>query len=191
MKTSIAINSVIARRQSVRAFASDPLSDEVVSSLLEAGRWAPSSMNNQPWRFILVREPQALARVHAGLLEGNAWAKHAPALLIIAADPRDDVIAGDRLYYLFDCGLAVENILLQATDLGLASHPMAGFREEVIKEALGIPDASRVPVVIALGYPGRLEDLDAVTQEKELRPRTRKPLSEIVYVDGWEERWSD
>ncbi len=176
---------IIQRRESRRAFADTPVPPDVLEILFEAARWAPSCSNNQPWRFVPAVEPEALARVRDGLSRGNAWAKRAPVLVAVAANPADDANLNDRLYYLFDCGLAVENLLLQATACGLACHPMAGFHEDRVKTALGIPDDVRVITLIALGYPGNVEELDEATREKEQTPRTRKALEEIVFPNGW------
>lgn len=181
----LALLPVIDRRESRRAIDPRPLEPGILRAILEAARQAPSCANNQPWRFVTVDDPAVLARVHEGLNAGNTWAKRAPVLIAVAANPADDLISNERPYYAFDCGLAVENLLLQATEFGLVCHPMAGFKEPVVKEALGIPDEVRILVVIALGYPGNLADLDEATQAKELSPRTRKGYDEIVFMNGW------
>jgi nitroreductase len=185
-----AIHPLIRQRESRRAIDTRPIEREALLAVLEAARWAPSYGNMQPWRFIVVENAAALEGVRAALTPGNAWAKRAPVLIVGAANPADAKIVGDKPYYLFDLGLAVSHLLLQATALGLVAHPMGGWDERLIKQALAIPDEVRVVVVVALGHPGRLEDLDERTREKELRPRTRKPLTEIVFADRWGQVWS-
>lgn len=179
--------SLLAERRSLRAIDPNrPVSPDVLARLLEAGRWAPSSANNQPWRFIVVNEPDALERAHPALAPGNRlWADRAPLLLVVAANPGDDAIADGKPYYLFDCGLATENVLLQGHAEGLVTHPMLGFLEEPMRAALGIPDPYRVVIVVAIGWPGRIENLPANFQEREQQPRARKPLTEIVHYNGW------
>ncbi len=184
----MALVPLISQRRSLRAI--DPnkqISDTVLESLLEAARWAPSSGNAQPWRFIPVRERSALAKVREALKPGNrTWADRAPMLMVIGANPEDDSTTDEKEYYLFDCGLAAENMILQGIAEGLIMHPMLGWTEQLIKQALNVPDPIRIAVVIAVGYPGRLEDLNEKLQKKETADRKRKPLAEITHYDGWQ-----
>jgi nitroreductase len=183
------IIDAIRRRESSRRFAPTPVAPEEIELLIEASRWAPSYGNRQPWRFVIVRDPAVLARLHEALTRGNAYAKSAPVLIAVAANPLDGQIVDGREYYLMDGGLAVENLLLQAVALGLHAHPMGGFSEPIVRDVLGIPEDVRVLALIAVGHPGRLEDLDERTRERELRERTRKPLSEVCAYDRWQ--WPD
>jgi len=176
---------IIRQRASSRRFAATPVAPELIETLLEAARWAPSYGNRQPWRFVVVTAPDVLARVHEALTRGNAYARVAPVLLALAADPEDAQIVTGREYYLMDCGLALENLLLQATALGLHAHPMGGFDEEIVRAALDIPESVRVVALVAVGHPGRLEDLDERARERELRPRSRKALDELRAIDQW------
>lgn len=166
--------------------ARQPLDEDTVASLIEAARWAPSSSNNQPWRFVLVSGEAALAGVRAALTRGNSWAKAAPLLVVVTANPEDDTIKDGKPYYLFDCGLAVQNLLLQATAMGLHCRPMVGWNESTVKEALGLPEENRVVVLVAVGYPGDVDDLDEQTRAKEEAPSSRKPLAELVHWDRWQ-----
>jgi nitroreductase len=179
------IADLIARRTSSRSFASTPLPADMVESLLEAARWAPSYGNRQPSRWVVVRDPVVLARVHAALTRGNAYATAAPLLIALCGDPNEGQQRDGREYYLLDAGLALENLLLQAVALGLHAHPMGGFDEAIARAALRIPAHVRVLALVAVGYPGNLDNLDARTLERELRPRTRKPLEEIRSYDRW------
>ncbi|MBI4507280.1 MAG: nitroreductase family protein [Chloroflexi bacterium] len=177
------------RRESRRALAARPVECEKLRAMLEAARWAPSYGNMQPWRFVLVQEPAALDAMRPAFTPGNAWAKQAPVLVVGTANPQDAKIVAGKEYYLFDLGLAVQNLLLQAVACGLVAHPMGGWDEQTVKQALGVPDEVRVVVVIALGYPGRLEELDEETRRKEQQPRTRKALAEIAFADRWGRPW--
>lgn len=185
----VAIHPLFVRRQSARALDPRPIERDKLRKILEAARWAPSYGNTQPWRFIVVEDAAALNGIRAALTGGNVWAKAAPALVVASAKPEDARIVDGKTYYLFDLGMAIENLLLQAADLGLVAHPMGGWDEQQVKRAVGIPEDVRVVVVVALGYPGRLEDLDEATREKELRPRTRKERHEIVFADHWGHPW--
>ncbi|HUG17123.1 MAG TPA: nitroreductase family protein [Thermomicrobiales bacterium] len=175
----------IARRFSSRRFATDPLSDDTIETLLEAARWAPSYGNRQPWRFIVAREATVLDAVRETLTRGNAYAKAAPILIALCGAPEDGQIVDGKEHYLMDGGLALENLLLQATELGLHTHPMGGFDEVGVRAALGIPRHVRVLALTAVGLPGAFEDLDERTLERELRPRDRKPLDEVRSYDRW------
>jgi nitroreductase len=180
---TLPLADIIARRFSSRRFSPEPVAEELIETVLEAARWAPSYGNRQSWRFVVVRDPDNLAAVHEALTRGNAYAKVAPVLIAQCAAPEDAQIVAGKEYYLFDGGLALAQLLLQATALDLHVHPMGGFDEAVVKAALHIPDHVRVLCLIALGHPGRLEDLDERTRERELRPRVRKARDEMR---GWE-----
>lgn len=185
MEPSDGLLPVIRARVSSRRFASTPLAPAQLERLLEAARWAPSYGNRQPWRFVVARAPAPLDRLRATLTRGNAYARVAPVLIALAADPNDAQIVDGKPYYLLDCGLALENLLLQAVAEGLHAHPMGGFDEVGVRAALGIPERVRVVALVAIGHPGRLEDLDERSHERELRPRSRKPLDEARAYDGW------
>lgn len=176
---------LLARRRSGRAFSREPVADEVVRSLLEAARWAPSYGNRQSWRFIVARDPAVLEAVRGALTRGNAYATVAPVLIAVCGDPYDGQIVDGVEYHLMDAGLALENLLLQATALGLVCHPLGGFDRATVHAALRLPATARVLALVALGWPGSIDDLDEHTLERELRPRVRKPLEEIAAWDRW------
>ena len=178
-------HDLLRRRWSSRRFAPTPVAPEAVESLIEAARWAPSYGNRQPWRFVVVMDPDVLVAVHGALTRGNAYAKAAPVIIAVCANPEDAQIVDGKQYYLMDAGMALENLLLQAVALELHAHPMGGFDETMVRDVLGIPEQVRVLALVAVGHPGRLEDLDERTRERELRERTRKPLDEIRSYDGW------
>lgn len=180
-----ALLDVIERRASRYHFASRPVPDELLDILFDAARWAPSYGNRQPWRFVVARSAPVLAGLRDTLTRGNQYARAAPVLVALAADPADAQIRDGREYYLLDCGLALENLLLQAVAAGLHAHPMGGFDEAAVRQVLAMPDAVRVLVLIAIGYPGDPADLDADTRERDARPRARKPLGEVRTFDRW------
>lgn len=168
-------------RKATRAIAGRPIEPEKMEAILEAARLAPSCMNNQPWRLLVLTEPEALARGREALSGGNYWAKTAPVLIFGYSKPDLDCRLGDgRQYYLFDLGLAVENILLQATELGLVARPMAGYSPGKVKEAFDFPDEFEVMVAIAIGYEGNVSTLTEKHQRTSQAPRQRKPPSETV-----------
>jgi nitroreductase len=175
----------ISKRHSGRAFMRKPIADDMLDSILEAGRWAPSCANKQSWNFIVLRKPEVLAQAHEALSRGNAYAKAAPVMILVAAKMDGGCDAHGLPYSIMSVGLAVENMLLQAVHLGLMGHPTAGWNESKLKKITGIPEEYRIVTVVFFGYEGDVDALDERTKEKERKPRTRKPLSEIVHWNKW------
>jgi nitroreductase len=183
------IHDLLARRWSPRALDPDrPVSTADLRSLLEAARWAPSCFNEQPWRFLVFdgNDPDALERARHCLADGNAWARRAPLLLLSVA--RETFKRNDKpnRHAQHDVGLAAENLVLQATHLGLAAHQMAGFDAAKASEAFHIPQGFTPMAMIAVAHPGPTEDLDETLQERERAPRERRGLDEIAFAGDWE-----
>jgi nitroreductase len=178
-------DSIFFRRQSKRAFLGQTIPEDVLARIYEKTRWSPSCNNNQPWRFVFVFDPEQRARFAMTLSKGNEWAAAAPVLVAVCGRQADDYTRGDDpvMYYQFDCGLAAMSLLLAATDEGLLTHPMAGYDARRLHEVLVIPPEYHVMCVIALGYPGSIDQLDERTRQKDEAPRTRKELGEIVFTD--------
>jgi len=180
------IHDLIASRYSSRIIDPNrPLEKEKILSLLEAARWAPSCSNNQPWRFV-VSFGESLAPVKDCLSRGNVWAKNAPLILTVTSKPELDCQIIDRDYFTLGIGLAIENLILQGISMGLVVHPIAGFSESKVKEALSIPETYRVHALIIVGYAGNESHVDERTIEKEKMPRERKNLDEIVCWEKWD-----
>jgi nitroreductase len=118
-------------------------------------------------------------------MEANLVVKQAPVIIVVCARPADDVIRDGKEYYLLDTGMAVENMLLAATDLGLVTHPMSGVNETEVKRILQIPDDVRVVIVTPLAYP--LEASYDLAAKERLSQRTRKSLKEVAYFNKWGE----
>ncbi|KPJ62432.1 nitroreductase [candidate division KD3-62 bacterium DG_56] len=185
------IHELLARRWSPRAIdPSRPLTAEEIDRLLEAARWAPSSFNEQPWRYLVFdgSDPAALQAARDCLVEGNRWARLAPVLMLSVA--RDRFSHNDRPNRTaqHDVGLASENLVLQAVAMGLAAHQMSGFSVQRAREAFNIAEGYTPLAMIAIGHHGRIEDLPEDKREAETAPRTRKALSEIAYWGAWDAR---
>jgi len=174
---------ILATRRSRRAFADRPVEPEKIERMLEAARGSPSSDNRQPWRYVVVEKgaPERAALEEA-LSRGNAWAKKAPVLIASGARKEDGSVVESREYYLHDTGLATMSLLYRGVDQGLLVHPMAGWKEAPLKAALSMPEDFRPIAVVAVGYPGKHEDLDEETRRKDERPRLRKEIGEIAFL---------
>src|SRR6185295_8436340 len=184
------INELMRRRWSTRAFeARRSVEREKLLTLLEAARWAPSCFNDQPRYFLVFdgADEDALAKARTCLTPGNAWAVEAPVLVLSVARETFEKNGKPNRWAQHDVGLATENLLLQAIELGLAAHPMAGYDAELSRSEFKIPESYTPIAMIAIGYPyrGKLEDLDEKLRGKELAPRERKQIGEIAFNGTW------
>jgi nitroreductase len=183
------IEDLIARRWSPRAFDERPVEPGVLKSLFEAARWAPSSNNEQPWRFVVTSRqdtPREHDRLLACLTERNRiWAFRAPILMLSVASLNFEDDGKPNRHAYHDTGMAVGNLLLQATALGLQVHQMAGFDVPKSRETCLIPAGFDPVAMIALGYPGDLAVLPDYLRERELKPRERQPITEFVFTTSW------
>ncbi len=181
--TAAPIAPVLAQRWSPRSFDKDYLltQDEALS-ILEAGRWAPSSNNSQPWRFAYISRTDKL---HAEICEkgltgfNQAWAPDASALIAVcvqkqAADGRE--LTGAK----YDAGLSASLMLVQAQELGLYTHHIGGIVRDEIHRILGLDDNTEVLVLIAVGKIAPAEQLEGPAYEREIAPRVRLELDEIM-----------
>jgi nitroreductase len=158
-------------------------------SLFEAARWAPSSNNEQPWRFLVATKENTTEydRLFNCLVEGNQkWAHRVPVLLLSVAKLEFEDGSPNR-HALHDTGMAAENLILQATALGLVVHQMAGFRSDQARVDCKIPEGYEPVAMIAVGYQGDPAQLSDRLRAREAQPRVRKPLTEFVYSATWEQ----
>ena len=187
-ETQYPIHDLLRRRWSPRAFSDRRVDPAIMRSLLEAARWAPSSYNEQPWSFIVATkdDPVEFGRLLSCLVEGNIqWAQHAPVLMVSVARLYFEDDGKPNRHAFHDVGLAVANLIVQATALGLVVHQMAGIFPDKIRELYGIPEGYEAVAGIALGYPGDPQSLPEELRKRELAPRERKPLTEFVFSGRW------
>jgi nitroreductase len=180
---------VVLARWSPRSFTDRDVSPADLRRVFEAARWAASSNNEQPWRFLVgLRNSSTHQKIFSTLVGFNqSWAGAAPVLILGVAGSNFSRNGSPNAYALYDLGAASAILCLQAASLGLATHSMAGFDHNSARQAFGIPEDYLLGAVIALGYQG---EPSALGNEKliaqEIAPRTRKPLSEFVF-SAWGE----
>jgi nitroreductase len=175
-------------RWSPRAFTDETIPDEVLLACFEAARWAPSSMNAQPWRFLYAKRGAPTWPRFVEVLQERprVWAPSAAALVVFVADTLLEV--GGQLVpsptAAFDTGAAAENFSLQANRLGWHTHGIASFRRDVIGTTLGIPERFTALAIFAIGRVGPADSLPSPFREREF-PSGRRSLAELAMEGGW------
>lgn len=180
---------IFHERWSPRSFSDRAVSRESLAKVFEAARWAASSYNEQPWRFLVGRRGSATYdKIFESMGEFNQkWAHTAPVLIIGVALTHFSHNNTPNRFALYDLGAAASYMTLEAASLGLATHQMAGFDQDKARELLGVPADYLIGSVIALGYQDEPEKLgDQTLIELEVSPRERKPLREFV-LSAWGE----
>ena len=184
------VHDLIVRRWSPYGFDGRPVAREDVCALFEAARWAASSFNEQPWRYIVaVREDAAeFERLLSCLMEGNrSWAGSAPVLALGAARLNFTRNDAPNAVALHDLGLASGNLSVEATARGLHVHQMRGILPDLAREVYGVPAGFEVVTALAIGYAAPPEELAPPLRERDLAPRSRRPLGESVFSGAWGE----
>lgn len=187
VETSYPLLEVMKERWSPRLFAEQPVEEEKLKTVFEAARWAPSSYNEQPWRFIYATKDDGEARekLESLLVEGNAWAKKAPVLIInfykktFAHNGKENRVA------LHDLGAANISIAYQATALGLITHQMSGFDAAKANALLGVPEDYFPGSMMTIGYAVQENEIPDAQKESELSPRKRNPQDTFVFHGTW------
>lgn len=179
----IKLLELINKRQSDRAYLSNPIEDDKLERILEAGRLAPSACNAQPWKFIIVNEQELKNKIadctSSKILGMNHFTKQAPVHIVIVEEKANFTsnagsLIKNKQFPLIDIGITAEHICLQATAEGLGTCMLGWFDEPKVKKLLNIPKSKRVPLIITLGYPAN-----------ETREKRRKDLKEIISYNGY------
>jgi nitroreductase len=179
------VHESILRRWSPRAFSDKEVSAQDLKTLFEGARWAFSSSNEQPWRFLVGRRGDSTyQKIFDALVEFNqSWARSAPVLVLSVAKKTFTAKAAPNRFNLHDLGAALAHLALQATAIGLHTHSMAGFDAEQVRASFAIPSDYDIGAVTAVGYFGDPESLPEHLRKMELAPRQRKPLEEFVFSE--------
>lgn len=182
--TDAPILDVLAERWSTRIFdPNTPIDEDALASALEAARWAPSASNTQPWRFVVARRGTAAHDAIVDALMGfnQSWAVDAAALLVFASSASLD---GKPLNWaVYDTGQAAAYFTVQAHASGLHTHQMGGFDRAAIAEAFGFGDDLAAVTVMAVGALGDVDEAPEALRERELAPRTRRPIADSLIVN--------
>jgi len=179
------LRDILDRRRATRSLAPVEITQAMIKDLAESARLMPSCFNKQPWRFIFVYDKEQLTHLHPALNKGNEWAKKASLIVAVFTKKDLDCVIKDREYYLFDTGMATAALILRATEMGLVAHPIAGYDEDKVKEALNIPAEYQVIALVNIGK--QADEIDPILSdyqklaEKE-RP-ARLPLENFVYLN--------
>ncbi|MDH4456808.1 MAG: nitroreductase family protein [Candidatus Methylopumilus sp.] len=189
--TQVAIDPTIAERWSGRAYdASKPITQEQTLALLEAARWAPSCMGDQPWRILVWNkgvDAKAWQQAFDCLAEGNqSWVKDAPFLCLICANTLLTKNGQPNRWAEYDTGAAALNLSLQASSMGLSAHQMGGFSTDKARATFSIPEQFTLMAMISVGY---LLDIERVTGDllaRETAPRSRRDLGALFFNGAWD-----
>jgi nitroreductase len=184
------VHELIANRWSPYGFSDRMVSKSDLQSLFEAARWAPSSYNEQPWRYLVATrdEPEAFEKVLGCLVEGNqAWAKNASALVLCVASTKFRRNGNPNRAAEHDIGLASASLSLEATARGINVHQMIGIVPDKVRSVFSIPEDFTPLTAIAIGYAADPDTLDDAFRQRDLAPRERRPLREFVFTNTWGE----
>ena len=182
------VHELIRERWSPRAFADKPVAQDVLRSIFEAARWAPSSNNEQPWAYLVAArdDKENFEKMLSVLVEFNAsWAKGAAVLAIAVAELAFAKNNAPNRNAQYDTGAATALLSVEATARGLSVHQMAGFDPEKARQVFGIPTGWEAIAAIAIGYAGDPATLPQPLKDREMAPRKRKPIAEFVMAGHW------
>ena len=182
------VHELVRERWSPRAFADKPVPQDVLRSIFEAARWAPSSFNEQPWAYIVATkdDKENFEKMLSALVDFNVqWAKSAPILALAVAKLAFANNNAPNRNAQYDTGAATALLSVEATARGLAVHQMAGFDAEKARKVFEIPKGWEPIAALAIGYSGDPASLPAPLKDREMAPRTRKPIAEFVMSGQW------
>lgn len=182
--TDFPVLDVVRQRWSPVSFDGRDVEEDKLRSMFESARWAASCFNAQPWRFMLARrsDREAFDAILDCLVDANReWAEHAGVLVLVVARQDFEHNGKPNRWAWYDCGQAATQLILEAVHQGLLAHSMAGFDADKARENHGIEEGYDPACVIAVGYPGENEKLSESTRDRDVAPRQRKELADLVF----------
>ena len=187
------VKDAIETRRAYRSLEGIEIDSNLIHDLAHTAQIAPSCNNSQPWNFIFVYDQEQLQKLFSTLTAHNKWVEKASMIIAVFSAVKDDCMIKDRVYYLFDTGMATAFIILRATELGLVAHPIAGYNEAKAKEILGIPEQMRLITLINIGK--HSDSINPVLSENmklgEKQRPPRKLLSEMMYINKYGNKFTD
>ena len=180
------INKIFLERWSPRAMSGEEVSATELMPLFEAARWAPSSYNNQPWRFVYARKgSESWNKFYNLMVEFNkSWAVNASLLVVVVSKKTFDHNSQPAITHSFDTGAALQNLALQGSMNGMVIHAMEGFDYQKAKAELNIPEGYSIEAMVAIGKKGKKEALPEELKQRE-SPSGRKRISEFVFESNF------
>jgi nitroreductase len=183
------VHTAIETRRAFRSLDPIPADEKLALDLARHAQLAPSCNNNQPWRYVFVFEPAALAAMRPVFSSGNEWCYAASMIIAVFSRKVDDCIVRDREYHQFDTGMATALLILRATELGLVAHPIAGFSPKKVREVLAIPEPYQVITLVLVGK--HSESMSPALSESQIareksRPE-RLPLESFAFLNRYPE----
>ena len=175
---------VVESRTSIRTYCDKDVEEDKVKYVLECARVAPSWANRQCWHFIVVRDKEKIKALSKTSIV-NRWLRKVPIIIVACGDPTSSGVNNNIDYFAVDVAIAMEHIILAATDIGLGSCWIAAFDEKKVKEVLEIPNRIRVVALTPLGYPAQKSGMSDKTIKLFARSKKRKNLNEIVRYEKW------
>jgi len=176
--------SVIKFRESTRDYSDKLVEDEKINFILECARLAPSWANKQCWHFIVIKEKKIIDDL-SKTSPINRWLKNAPVVIVACGDPKQSGFKNDMQYFLVDVSIALDHLILAATDKGLGTCWIGGFNEEKVKEILEIPQDIKVVALTPLGYPAEKKRIAGKLAKMVVQSKKRKSLDKIVHKNKW------
>ena len=184
--TQFPVNELIKNRWSARSFSEKEIQQDTIHTLLEAASWAPSANNEQPWKFhVATKNDASFNKVWESLMQGNKpWCKNAAAFITIFARDTFSANGKENAWASHDVGIATGYLLLQATSMHIYCHPMAGYDKQILKDNLQYEEGLVPQCIIAIGYLDDAEKLEEPFKTRELTPRARKNVDELIISDS-------
>ena len=182
------IHKLFLKRWSPRAMSGEVIDDQKIKSIFEAARWAPSSYNEQPWRYIIARkeQPEKFNKLVSCLEDSNqVWAQHASVLALAFARTTFERNGKVNKAAFHDLGAAASFMSFEATSRGIAVHQIIGLHPNVVNEKYEVPDEYQVLTALAIGYADLSPNTDNVHAERDNTMRSRKKITEFVFRDDW------
>jgi nitroreductase len=183
------VNEAIEARRAYRSLEPVEISDELIQDLAYQACLAPSCSNNQPWRFVFVKDRGQLEKIHTTLSKSNKWIELASMIVAVFSRAEDDCTTKERIYHQFDTGMSTAFLILRATELGLVAHPVSGYDEAAVRQALDIPENYQIITLVNIGkhsasiHPYLTEKQAA----REAERPARHPFEKFVFIDKYVE----